>query len=97
MGEQGAAAELPAAAKPPHSGALCPLGSKCKEECSVSVQRTEVQPSARAGAGAECAPDQQQPRAKDIFSCREILNRNLGRGLHDRENPRGSTSLKTSN
>lgn len=44
------------------------LGFKCKEECSVYVHRTELEPSAGAGAGAECAQGQQQLCAKDIFS-----------------------------
>lgn len=32
------------------------------------VHRTELEPSAGAGAGAECAQGQQQLCAKDIFS-----------------------------
>lgn len=97
MSEQSGDAELSAAVKPPCSGTFCPPACKCKEACSMHVQRTELEPTTRAGADAENA---QGPKlcAKDIFSFKEILSKSLGRGLHNKaslDNSGGSTNPKT--
>lgn len=98
VSEQSGGADLSVAVKPPCSGTFCPPACKCKEACSMHVQRTKLEPSTWAGADAENAQGLRLC-AKGIFSCREILSKSFGRMPHNKaglDSWGGSTNPKTS-